>query len=58
MQEPFYLHTPYQGDNGQHMLKKEAASIQTKSSPSILDKMAEGLELTFSHKNTKITTHC
>ena len=28
-----HLHTPYQGDNSQHMLKKETASIHTKNSP-------------------------
>ena len=28
---PWHLHTPYQGDNGQH--SEEAASIHTKSSP-------------------------
>ena len=41
------LHTKYQGDGSQHTLPEKAASIQTKSSPSIPDKVAgvEGLEL-------------
>ena len=30
---PPHLNIPYSGDNGQHMLRKEAASIQTKSTP-------------------------
>lgn len=38
---PPHLHTPYQGDNVQHTLRKEAASIQTESNPSKPDKMAE-----------------
>ena len=28
-----HLNIPYQGDNSQHMLRKETANIQTKSSP-------------------------
>ena len=36
-----YLNTAYQGDNGQHILRKEAATIQTKSSPLILEKRAK-----------------
>lgn len=38
---PLHLHSAYQGDSGQHMLGKETASTQTKSSPSVLGKMAE-----------------
>lgn len=38
---PVHLHSAYQGDSGQHMLGKETASTQTKSSPSVLGKMAE-----------------
>ena len=52
------LHTRYQGDSSQHTLPKKAASIQTKNSPSIPNKVAEGLELTSCHKNTKITNNC
>ena len=36
-----HLHIPYQGDDGQHTVRKEAASIHIKSSPSISDKMVE-----------------
>ena len=36
-----HLHTPYQGDNSQHTLRKEAASTQTKSRPLIPDKLVE-----------------
>lgn len=36
-----YLNTAYQGDNGQHILRKEAASIQTKSIPSIPKEIAK-----------------
>ena len=35
----------YQGDNGQHALRKKAASIQTKSNSLILDKMVERKDL-------------
>lgn len=53
------LHTRYQGDSSRHTLPKKAASIQTKNSPSIPDKVAGvGLELTSCHKNTKITNNC
>ena len=40
-QGPLHLHTLYQGDNSQHTLRKETASIQNKSSPSIPEKMVE-----------------
>ena len=54
------LHTKYQGNGSQHTLLEKTASIQTKSSPSIPDKVAgvEGLELPSSHKNTKIISNC
>lgn len=42
---PLHLHSAYQGDSGQHMLRKETASTQTKSSPLVLDKMAEEKDL-------------
>ena len=43
-----HLHIPYQGDHSQHTLRKEAASIQIKSSPSISDTMLEQKDLSSS----------
>lgn len=36
-----HVHTPDEGNNSQHTPRKEAASIQTKSSPLIPDKMVQ-----------------
>ena len=36
-----HLHSVYRGDSGRHMLGKEPASAQTKSSPLVLGKMSE-----------------
>lgn len=41
VQGPPHLHTPDEGNNSQHTPRKEAASIQTKSSPLIPDKMVQ-----------------
>lgn len=45
MHRPLHLYTIYQGNNGQLMLSKETASIQTKSSPLTPDKMVEQKDL-------------
>ena len=33
--QAIHLHTPYQGDNGLSILRKETTSIQIKSSPEV-----------------------
>ena len=45
MHRPLQLYTIYEGNNGQLMLMKETASIQTKSSPLTPDKMVEQKDL-------------
>ena len=59
VQGPPHLHTPDEGNNSQHTPRKEAASIQTKSSPSILDNRVEQEDLRWltSQRNTKTTTN-
>lgn len=56
MKKSLYTCTPfYQGDNSQHMPRKEAASIQTKKQPLNPRKETRvGLELPSSHENTKL----
>lgn len=52
------IHTPYQGDNSQQMLRKRQQASKLKAFPSIPKEIAiERLELTSYHKNKSTTNH-